>query len=81
MSEAMKFKREIKAATGLDAQMLDTAEDGYVLTLERSLLDKTSYQLLAEFATQNQLNLQLEMGRYVISTKTLSPPRESRQVF
>ncbi len=81
MSEAMKFKREIKAATGLDAQMLDTAEDGYVLTLERSLLNKASYMLLAEFATQNQLNLQLEIGRYIISTNALRPAPESRRVF
>ena len=81
MSEAMKFKREIKTATGLDAQMLDTAEDGYVLTLERSLVNKASYTLLAEFAAQNQLNLQLEIGRYIISTNVLRPAPESRRVF
>jgi len=81
MSEAMKFKREIKAVTGLDPQMLDTAEDGYVLTLERSLVNKASYTLLAEFAAQNQLNLQLEIGRYIISTNTLRPAPESHRVF
>ncbi len=75
MSEAMKFKREIKTATGLDAQMLDTAEDGYVLTIEKRSVNEESYKLLAAFTEQKQLNLQLEMGRYVISTKTLSPPR------
>jgi hypothetical protein len=81
MSEAMKFKREIKAVTGLDPQMLDTAEDGYVLTLERSLVNKASYTLLAEFAAQNQLNLQLEIGRYIISTNALRPAPESHRVF
>jgi hypothetical protein len=81
MSKAMKFKREIKAATGLDSQMLDTAEDGYVLTLERRLVNEASYKLLAEFATQNQLNLQFEMGRYIISTNPLRPAPESRRVF
>jgi hypothetical protein len=81
MSKAMKFKREIRAATGLDAQMLDTAEDGYVLTLERRLVNEASYKVLAEFATQNQLNMQLEMGRYIISTNALRPAPESRRLF
>jgi len=81
MPEVMKFKRELKTVSGLDAQMLDTAEDGYVLILERRSVNEASYKLLAEFAGQNQLNMQLEIGRYIISTNALRPAPEPRRVF
>jgi hypothetical protein len=81
MSEAMKFKREIKAISSLDAKMLDTAEDGYVLVLERKSVSEASYALLVDFAGQNHLNLQLDIGNYIVSTNMLAPARQSRQVF
>lgn len=81
MSEAMRFKREIKATCGLDAKMLDTAEDGYVLIVERKLVDAASYELLADFAGRNQLNLQLDIGNYIISTNVLHPPSPTRQTY
>ena len=81
MSEAMKFKREIKTTCNLEAKMLDTSEDGYVLVVERKSVNEGSHTLLVDFAAQNKLNLQLEMGNYIISTNMLAPPRQSRQVF
>lgn len=72
MSEAMKYKTKIQTSCGIDVKMLDTAEDGMVLCVERKILDSASYKLLADFATQNQLNLQLSSGNFIISTHALS---------
>lgn len=73
LSEAMKFKREIRDSCGIDVNMLDTSEDGFVLYVERNTLDPGSYKVLADFAEQNRLSLQLESGRFMISTHALPP--------
>jgi hypothetical protein len=71
MSEAMKFKREIQISCGIDVKMLDTAEDGLVLYVERKSLNVDSYKLLADFVAQNELSLQLDIGNFIISTNAL----------
>ena len=68
----MKFKREIQTACGIDVKMLDTAEDGIILYVERESLNVSSYKLLADFAAQKELSLQLEVGNFIISTNSLS---------
>jgi len=73
MSEAMKFKREIQTSCGINVKMLDTAEDGLVLFVERKILSAESYKLLADFASENELSLQLEIGNFIISTHALLP--------
>lgn len=71
MSEAMRIKRQIQDQFGIETKMLDMAEVGLVLTVERSLLDMNSYKLLSDYTTENNLNLQLEMGRFIISNQGL----------
>jgi len=73
ISEAMKFKREIQITCGIDVRMLDTTEDGIILYVERETLNVGSYKLLADFAAQKELSLQLEVGNFIISTHPLSP--------
>ena len=75
MSEAMKIKRQIKDSCGIEAIMVDLPEVGLVLTIERSTLDKDSYKLLADYTAENNLNLQLELGRFIISNQALPPPK------
>jgi len=72
ISEAMKFKREIKNSLGVDVKMLDTAEDGIILYVEKETLDVASYKLIANFTAQKELSLQIEAGNFVISTNPLS---------
>jgi len=55
VSEAMKFKREIRTACGVDVKMLDTAGDGIVLYVERETLDVDSYKLIANFTPKKNL--------------------------
>jgi hypothetical protein len=70
-SEAMKIKRQIQECCNIEAKMVDLPKVGLVLTVEKSELDKDSYKLLADYAAENNVNLQLEMGRFVISTEAL----------
>ena len=51
--------------------MVDLPEVGLVLTVEKSALDQGSYKLLAGYAAENNLNLQLELGRFIISKQAL----------
>ncbi len=53
--------------------MLDTSEDGLVLYIERKEIDVSAYKLLADFTAQNNLNLQLDIGNFIVS-KNLLPP-------
>ena len=71
MSEAMKTKRQIKECCNIEASMVDLPEVGLVLTVEKRTLDKDSYKLLADYGAENNLNLQLELGRFIISKQAL----------
>ena len=71
MSEAMKIKRQIQECCNIEANMVDLPEVGLVLTVEKSTLDKNSYKLLADYAAENNLDLQLELGRFIISKQAL----------
>lgn len=71
MSEAMKFKTRILTSCGIDVKMLDIAGEGLVLYVERKALNSGQYKLLADFASQNELNLQLDIGNFIISTNVL----------
>jgi hypothetical protein len=73
MSEAMRYKREIKANCSIDVKMLDTSEDGFILYIERSAVNPNAHKLLADFAEQKKLALQIDSGNFLISTNTLSP--------
>ena len=71
ISEAMKFKREIKTTCGIDVKMLDFAKDGLVLCVERKALAVGAYKLLADFSAENDLSLQLDIGNFIMSTHAL----------
>jgi hypothetical protein len=75
ISDAMRIKRQIQDYCGIETKMLDLPELGLVLTVERSALDKDSYKHLADFAAENSLSLQLEIGRFIISDHALPPAR------
>lgn len=71
VSEAIKFKIKIQKTCGINMNMLDTKEDGFVLRIERKTLNANSYKLLADFADQEALNLLLEAGDFILSTHPL----------
>jgi hypothetical protein len=71
--EAMVFKREIGSGCSLDVQMLDTINEGFVLTIEQSLVNSNGLLLLTDFVNQHKLSLLLDSEHYFISTNTLAP--------
>lgn len=79
ISQAMKIKRQIKVTCNIETKMLDLPETGFVLTVDRNLLDMSSYKLLADFTAENNLTLQLEMGRFIISGQVLPATSSSSE--
>ena len=71
--EAMLYKRDIKTTCNIDVSMLDTSEDGIVLTVDKDLVDVNILGLITDFVNENQLSLLLESGRYFISAGSLAP--------
>ena len=64
----MVFKREIGSGCSLDVKMLDTINDGIVLTIEQSLVNSNGLLLITDFVNQHKLSLLLDSERYFIST-------------
>jgi len=69
--EAMVFKREIRTSSGLDAKMLDTLDDGIILSIDENLVKSNELLLIKSFVNQNKLSLLLDSERYFISTNAL----------
>jgi len=71
--EAMVFKREIGTSCRLDVKMLDTTNDGIVLSIDQNLVNNNHLILITDFVNQHKLSLLLDSERYFISTNTLTP--------
>ncbi len=71
--EAMVYKREIGANFSLDVKMLDTISDGFVLTIEKELVNSSGLLLITDYVNQHKLSLLLDSERYFISTNALTP--------
>jgi hypothetical protein len=73
----MLFKRKIGSSLSLDVKMLDTINDGIVLTIEKNSINSSNLPLITDFVNQNKLRLLLDSGRYFISTSMLTPYAQS----
>jgi hypothetical protein len=71
--EAMVFKREIGSSCSLDIQMLDTVNDGFVLSIDQNLVNNNNLSFITDFVNQHKLSLLLDSERYFISTNALTP--------
>jgi len=71
--EAMVFKREIGTSCSLDVKMLDTINDGIVLSIEQNLVNSNHLLFIKDFVHQHNLSLLLDSERYFISTSALIP--------
>jgi len=75
--EAMVFKREIGTSCSLDVKMLDTINDGIVLSIEQSLVNSNGLLFITDFVNQHKLSLLLDSECYFISTNALTPSSQS----
>jgi hypothetical protein len=71
--DAMVFKREIGNGCSVDVKMIDTLNDGIVLSIEENLVNDNSLVFITDFVNRHNLSLLLEHGRYFISTYALTP--------
>jgi hypothetical protein len=71
--DAMLFKREIGSSCSIAVKMLDTLNDGIVLSIEQDLVNSNSLVFITDFVNQHNLSLLLDSERYFISTNTLAP--------
>ena len=69
----MVFKREIGTACSLDIKMLDTLNDGIVLSIDQDLVNSNNLLLIKEFVSHHKLSLLLDSERYFISMGALTP--------
>ena len=71
--DAMLLKREIGNNCKLEVKMLETLNDGIVLSIEEDLVNSENLVFLADFVEQHKLSLLLDNERYYISTYALTP--------
>jgi hypothetical protein len=77
ISEAMVFKRAIVASCSLNVKMIDTINDGIILSIDESLVNSNKLLFITDFVHQHNLSLLLDSERYFISTNALSPSNAS----
>lgn len=75
--DAMVFKREIGTSCSLDVKMLDTSNEGIILSIEQNAVKDEDLEFLTNFVNQHKLSLLLDSERYFISTSTLAPGSQS----
>ena len=71
--DAMVFKREIGNGCSVDVNIIDTLNDGLILSIKENSVNKTVLEFITDFVNQHKLNLLLDNERYFISTKALIP--------
>ena len=72
----MVFKREIGISCSLNVKMLDTVNDGIVLSIDQNLVNSNDLLFITDFVNQHKLSLLLDSERYFISTNALSPSNQ-----
>ncbi len=75
--DAMLFKRELGSSCSIDVKMLDTLNDGFVLSIEQNLVNSNDLVFITNFVNQHKLSLLLDSERYFISTNALIPSSQS----
>ena len=71
--DAMVFKREIGTGCSVDVKIIDTLNDGLILSITENSVNENILEFITDFVNQHKLNLLLDNERYFISTKTLIP--------
>ena len=58
-------------------KMLDTINDGIVLSIDQNLVNSNELLFITAFVNQHKLSLLLDSEHYFISTNALAPSRPS----
>ena len=69
MYDAMMLKREIGANCKIDAKILETLKDGFVLRIMENTVDESSLEAITDFVNKHELNMLFDNGLYFISNQ------------
>ena len=73
MYDAMVLKREIGTNCNLDAKILETLKDGFVLRIMENMVNENSLEVITDFVNKHELNMLFDNGVYFISNQILAP--------
>ena len=73
MYDAMMLKREIGTSCKIDAKILETLEDGFVLRIMENTINENSLVAITDFVNKHELNMLFDSGVYFISNQILAP--------
>jgi hypothetical protein len=73
MYDAMVLKREIRTSCNLDAKILETLKDGFVLRIMENTVNENSLEAITDFVNKHELNMLFENDVYFVSNKILAP--------
>jgi hypothetical protein len=73
MYDAMVLKREIGTSCNLDAKILETLKDGFVLRIMENMVNENSLEVMTDFVNKHELNMLFDDGVYFISNQILAP--------
>jgi hypothetical protein len=73
MYDAMVLKREIGASCKIEAKILETSKDGFVLRIMENMVNENSLGAITDFVNKHELNILFDNGVYFISNQILTP--------
>ena len=73
MYDAMVLKREKGNRCKIDAKILETLKDGFVLRIMENMVNENSLEAMTDFVNKHELNILFDNGVYFISNQILEP--------
>jgi hypothetical protein len=73
MYDAMMLKREIGTSCKIDAKILETFKDGFVLRILENMVNESLLDAITDFVNKHKLNMLFDNGVYFISNQILAP--------
>jgi hypothetical protein len=73
MYDAMVLKREIGTSCKIDAKILETLKEGFVLRIMENSVNQSSLEAITDFVKKHKLNILFDNGVYFISNQILAP--------
>lgn len=71
--DAMVLKREIGTSCKIDAKILETMKDGFVIRIMENSVNENSLEAIIDFVNKHELNMLFDSGVYFISNQIIAP--------
>lgn len=71
--DAMVLKREIGTSCKIDAKILETMKDGFIIRIMENSVNENSLEAIIDFVNKHELNMLFDSGVYFISNQIIAP--------